>query len=133
MTPGLAFFVYQEMFAVITPALITGAFADRVNFKSYLKFLILWSILIYIPVANWIWGGGFLSTLGVVDFAGGIVVLATAGIAALASVFFLGKRRILPGESTAPNNIAFVNTDIAGSVEMIVWLIITWIREKNPR
>lgn len=151
------------MFAVITPALITGAFADRVNFKSYVQFLILWSIFIYIPVAHWVWGGGFLSTLGVVDFAGGIVVHATAGIAALVSVFFLGKRKILPGESTAPNNIAyvalgtgllwfgwfgfnggsalaangiaataFVNTDISGSVAMIVWLIITWIKEKKP-
>lgn len=161
--PFLAYFIYQEMFAIITPALITGAFADRVNFKSYLEFLILWSILVYIPVAHWVWGGGFLSTLGVVDFAGGIVVHATAGIAALVSVFFLGKRRILPGENTAPNNIAyvalgtgllwfgwfgfnggsalaangvasiaFVNTDIAGSVAMIVWLVITWIKDKKP-
>ena len=75
------------MFAIITPALITGAFADRINFKSYLKFLVLWSILIYIPLCHWIWGGGFLQKLGVVDFAGGIVVHVSAGMAALASVF----------------------------------------------
>jgi ammonium transporter, Amt family len=161
--PFLAFFVFQEMFAIITPALITGAFADRINFSSYLKFLILWSIFVYIPITHWIWGGGFLAKLGVVDFAGGIVVHVSAGIAALASVFFVGKRKLLPGESTAPNNIAyvalgtgllwfgwfgfnggsalaangvaaiaFVNTDIAGSVAMLVWLIITWLRDKKP-
>jgi len=161
--PFLVFFVYQEMFAVITPALITGAFADRVTFKSYLIFLVFWSVLIYIPVCHWIWGGGFLAKLGVVDFAGGIVVHVTAGVAALASVIFVGKRKILAGESTAPHNIAFVglgtgllwfgwfgfnggsalaangiaavawaNTDIAGSIAMIVWLLISWIHEKKP-
>jgi Amt family ammonium transporter len=80
------------MFAIITPALITGAFADRVNFKSYLIFLVAWSLLIYIPFAHWIWGGGFLQKLGVVDFAGGMVVHVSACIAALASVFYIGKR-----------------------------------------
>jgi Amt family ammonium transporter len=106
--PALAFFVYQEMFAVITPALITGAFADRVNFKSYLVFLVAWSILVYIPLAHWIWGGGFLQQLGVVDFAGGMVVHASAGFAALASVFIVGKRRILPNEKVLPHNITYV-------------------------
>lgn len=161
--PFLAFFVYQEMFAVITPALMTGAFADRVNFKSYLKFLMFWSILIYVPVTHWIWGGGFLAKMGVVDFAGGIVVHVTAGVAALGTVIFVGKRKILPEENTSPHNIAFValgtgllwfgwfgfnggsglaangvaaiafaNTDIAGSVAMIIWLIISWTHEKRP-
>ena len=161
--PFLVFFIYQEMFAVITPALITGAFADRVSFKSYLKFLVLWSILVYIPLTHWIWGGGFLAQMGVVDFAGGIVVHVSAGIAALASVFFVGKRVILPGEKSTPHNIAFValgtgllwfgwfgfnggsalaangiaatafvNTDIAGSLAMITWLLISWIHEKKP-
>ena len=106
--PAQAHFVYQEMFAIITPALITGAFADRVNFKSYLFFLVLWSILIYIPLAHWIWGGGFLAQLGVLDFAGGVVVHASAGFAALASVFVVGKRKILPGERALPHNIAYV-------------------------
>ena len=106
--PFLAFFIYQEMFAIITPALITGAFADRVNFKSYLKFLVFWSILVYVPLAHWIWGGGFLQKMGVVDFAGGIVVHVSAGIAALASVFFVGKRKLKKGEKLAPHNIAFV-------------------------
>jgi len=161
--PFLSFFTYQEMFAIITPALITGAFADRINFKSYLKFLVIWSVVIYIPVCHWIWGGGFLQKLGVVDFAGGIVVHVTAGMAALASVFFVGKRKILPEENTAPHNIAFValgtgllwfgwfgfnggsalaangiaatafiNTDIAGSIAMVVWLLISWKHEKKP-
>jgi Amt family ammonium transporter len=106
--PFLAYFIFQEMFAVITPALITGAFADRVNFKSYLKFLVLWSLLVYIPFAHWVWGGGFLAAWGVKDFAGGIVVHLSAGIAALASVFVVGKRRLAPGEKTAPHNIAYV-------------------------
>ncbi|MHB1654469.1 MAG: ammonium transporter [Desulfitobacteriaceae bacterium] len=161
--PFLVFFIYQEMFAIITPALITGAFADRVNFKSYLKFLVLWSILVYIPLTHWIWGGGFLAQMGVVDFAGGMVVHVSAGIAALASVFFVGKRVLVPGEKAAPHNIAFValgtgllwfgwfgfnggsalaangiaatafvNTDIAGSMAMITWLLISWIHEKKP-
>lgn len=106
--PFLAFFVFQEQFAVITPALITGAFADRVTFKSYLIFLVFWSILVYIPLAHWVWGGGFLSKLGVVDFAGGIVVHMSAGFAALASVFIVGKRKIMPNEKTLPHNITYV-------------------------
>jgi ammonium transporter, Amt family len=161
--PFLAFFGYQEMFAVITPALITGAFADRVTFKAYLLFLVGWSLFIYVPFAHWIWGGGFLARWGFVDFAGGVVVHVSAGIAAFSSVIFVGRRRIRPGESTAPHNIAFValgtgllwfgwfglnagsalaangvaatafvNTDIAGSVAMVAWLLIAWVREKKP-
>lgn len=106
--PALAHFVFQEMFAIITPALITGAFADRVNFKSYLKFLVLWSLLVYIPVVHWIWGGGFLAQWGALDFAGGLVVHTTAGFAALASVWVVGARRFAPGEKTLPHNVAFV-------------------------
>jgi ammonia channel protein AmtB len=86
--PAQAHFVYQEMFAIITPALITGAFADRVKFKSYLWFLVLWSILVYIPFVHWIWGGGWLMQHGVLDFAGGLVVHVSAGFAALASVCY---------------------------------------------
>jgi Amt family ammonium transporter len=106
--PFLAFFIFQEMFAVITPALITGAFADRVNFKSYMIFLVFWSILVYIPLAHWTWGGGFLAQLGLVDFAGGIVVHMSAGFAALASVFIVGKRKILKNEPVQPHNITYV-------------------------
>jgi ammonium transporter, Amt family len=161
--PFLAFFLFQEMFAIITPALITGAFADRVNFKSYLIFLVFWSLLVYIPFTHWVWGGGFLSQLGVVDFAGGIVVHLSAGFAALASVFVVGKRTMAPGEKKGPHNIAFValgtgllwfgwfgfnggsalaangvaavafvNTDIAASVAMVVWLFVSWAHDGKP-
>jgi len=106
--PLLAFFVFQEMFAIITPALITGAFADRVSFKSYLIFLVLWSFLVYIPFAHWVWGNGFLAQLGFKDFAGGMVVHASAGFAALASVLIVGKRKIKKGEKTLPHNITYV-------------------------
>ena len=106
--PFLAFFIFQEMFAIITPALITGAFADRVSFKSYMIFLVIWSILVYIPLAHWTWGGGFLAQLGLVDFAGGIVVHMSAGFAALASVFIVGKRKIAKTEHVEPHNITYV-------------------------
>jgi Amt family ammonium transporter len=106
--PFLAFFAFQEMFAIITPALITGAFADRVSFRSYLLFLVGWSLLVYIPFAHWVWGGGFLMQWGLRDFAGGIVVHLSAGFAALASVFIVGKRVLSEEEKLAPHNIAFV-------------------------
>lgn len=107
--PFILFFAYQLMFAVIAPALITGAFAGRLNFRGYLKFLILWMIFIYIPVCHWIWGGGFLAKIGVMDFAGGIVIHVSAGFAALASVIFLGRRDDMkPGEPTVPNNLPLV-------------------------
>lgn len=106
--PFVTFFSYQQMFAIITPALITGAFADRVNFKSYLVFLVAWSILIYIPVTHWVWGGGFLQQMGVVDFAGGMVVHASAGLAAIASVLFVGKRKIVDNQDKEPHNITYV-------------------------
>ena len=106
--PALAHFSFQEMFAIITPALITGAFADRVHFKSYLKFLVIWSLVVYVPIVHWIWGGGFLAQWGVRDFAGGLVVHTSAGFAALASVWVIGSRKFAPGEKRAPHNVAFV-------------------------
>jgi Amt family ammonium transporter len=106
--PASAHFVFQEMFAIITPALITGAFADRVRFKAYLKFLVAWSLLVYVPLVHWIWGGGFLMKWGVLDFAGGLVVHTSAGFAALASVWVVGGRHFAPGERTLPHNVAFV-------------------------
>ena len=107
--PFILFFVYQLMFAIITPALITGAFAGRFNFRGYLQFLVLWMIFVYIPACHWIWGGGFLARLGVVDFAGGIVIHVSAGFAALATVMFMGARDdIAPGEKAEPNNLPLV-------------------------
>src|SRR5262245_54198980 len=86
--PVYTFVAYQMMFAIITPALITGAFVDRVTFKAYLIFLVVWQLFVYYPFVHMIWGGGMLAHWGVLDFAGGIVVHASAGMAALASVFF---------------------------------------------
>lgn len=107
-TPFVAFFLFQLMFAIITPALVTGAFADRVTFKAYLWFLVLWSFLVYIPFVHWIWGGGFLQQWGAHDFAGGMVVHLSAGMAALASVFIVGGRAIREDENTMPHNLPFV-------------------------
>lgn len=106
--PLLAFFLFQVMFAIITPALISGAFADRVSFRAYLIFLVLWSLLVYIPFVHWVWGGGFLAKMGVVDFAGGIVVHLSAGMAALASVFFIGTRNLHRSDPATPHSIPFV-------------------------
>ena len=106
--PFLAFFVFQLTVAILTPALITGAFADRLPFKAYLKFLALWSVVVYIPFAHWIWGGGFLASWGVRDFGGGMPVHAAAGFSALASIFVIGKRRYTSGERTQPSNLPLV-------------------------
>ena len=124
--PFMSFFSYQQMFAILTPALITGAFADRVNFKSYLVFLVLWSLLIYIPLAHWVWGGGFLQQMGVVDFAGGIVVHASAGLAALASVFFVGKRTVVSKAEMEPHNVTHVALGTA-----LLWF--GWFRVQRRR
>ena len=102
--------VFQLMFAIITPALIAGAFAERMKFSGYLVFIGLWSIVVYAPVAHWVWGGGFLGTagLGAIDFAGGSVVHANAGAAALATALYLGKRRGYGSSALAPHNVPLV-------------------------
>src|SRR3989442_1761916 len=94
--------------AIITPALITGAFADRVRFFRYLAFIAIWILVVYVPIAHWVWGGGFLADYGVIDFAGGYVVHMSAGYSALATVFVLRPRTISQGEPTAPHNVPFV-------------------------
>ncbi len=108
--PATAFMVFQLMFAIITPALIAGAFAERMKFSSYLMLIGLWSILVYAPVTHWEWGGGFLGANGVgaLDFAGGAVVHANAGAAALATALYLGKRRGHGSEDMSPHNVPFV-------------------------
>src|SRR5690606_27071363 len=95
--PFMTVFAYQMMFAIITPALMTGAFVGRFRFGAYLIFVALWTIIVYLPAAHWIWGGGFLSKLGVVDFAGGIVIHVSAGFSALVAAKYLGKRVLRPG------------------------------------
>jgi len=159
--PEFVFIAYQMMFAIITPALITGAFVNRVSFKAYMIFLTVWQILVYYPFVHMVWGGGLLAEWGVLDFAGGIVVHATAGFAALASVFYVGKRY---NKNSTPNSIplvaigsgllwfgwygfnagselqvdgvtslAFLNTDIAASFATMAWVAIEWIREGKPK
>ena len=104
--PHLVFMVYQMMFAVITPALISGAFAERMKFSAFVIFTLAWSTLVYDPVAHWVWGaGGWLRNLGVLDFAGGIVVHATSGFSALAAALYIGKRKGYLRESMPPHNL----------------------------
>jgi len=98
--PGLLFAFYQCMFAVITPALMTGAFADRLRFKVWIVFLFLWLVLVYAPWCHMIWGGGLLAQMGVVDFAGGIVVHTTAGFSCNAILLVLGRRAVVPGSES---------------------------------
>jgi Amt family ammonium transporter len=104
--PHLAFSAYQMMFAIITPALITGAFVERVRFKAFLVFTVLWATFVYDPVAHWVWGvGGILRSIGALDFAGGTVVHITAGFSALAFAMVLGKRKWFGQAPLEPNNI----------------------------
>jgi len=104
--PHLAFSAYQMMFAIITPALITGAFVERVRFKAFLVFTVLWATFVYDPVAHWVWGvGGILRNLGALDFAGGTVVHITAGFSALAFAMVLGKRKWFGQAIMEPSNI----------------------------
>ena len=159
--PLFVFIAYQMMFAIITPALITGAFANRVRFPAYIAFLVAWLILVYFPMVHMVWGGGILQQWGVEDFAGGIVVHNIAGMAALASIIFVGKRLFpdkgphsIPlvalgtgllwfgwygfnaGSELKVNAItatAFLNTDIAASFAGVVWLVMAWIFEKKPK
>jgi Amt family ammonium transporter len=159
--PLLVHVAYQMMFAIITPALITGAFANRVSFKAYFIFLTLWLLLVYFPFVHMIWGNGLLAKWGVLDYAGGIVVHNTAGLAALASVLFVGRRRVM---DTGPHSIplvalgtgllwfgwygfnagsefrvdsttaaAFINTDLAASFAGVAWMLVEWMTTRKPK
>ncbi len=159
--PLFVFIAYQMMFAIITPALITGAFANRVRFPAYVLFLTFWLVFVYFPLVHMIWGNGLLAQWGVLDFAGGIVVHASAGMAALASVFYVGKRKIFErGPHSLPlvaigtgllwfgwygfnagselkvdfiASSAFLNTDVAASFAAVTWLFLAWTLEKKPK
>jgi Amt family ammonium transporter len=106
--PHLAFMAFQGMFAIITVALITGAVVERIKFSALLLFSALWVTFVYSPVCHWVWGGGWLGSLGALDFAGGTVVHINAGVSALALVLLLGRRRGFPGELMEANNIPMV-------------------------
>jgi Amt family ammonium transporter len=101
--PETVFFMFQMTFAIITPALIIGAFAERMRFSAVMLFTALWLVIVYVPVAHWIWGGGWLATRGVLDFAGGLVVHLTAGVSALLLAIMIGPRRGFPEEATVPH------------------------------
>ncbi|MGA2263099.1 MAG: ammonium transporter [Acidobacteriota bacterium] len=159
--PMIVFCAYQMMFAIITPALITGAFTNRVTFKAYFLFLTAWLLFVYFPFVHMVWGGGILSAWGVKDFAGGIVVHNIAGIAALASVFYVGKRKFQDkGPHSIPlvalgtgllwfgwygfnagsefrvdsvTAVAFLNTDIAASFAAVAWLMMDWMTSTRPK
>lgn len=159
--PLIVFIAYQMMFAIITPALITGAFANRVTFKSYMWFLTGWLVLVYFPFVHMIWGSGILQKWGVLDFAGGIVVHNIAGMAALASVIFVGRRKVMDsGPHSIPlvalgtgllwfgwygfnagsefrvdgvTAVAFLNTDVAASFAAMVWMLLDIFFTKKPK
>jgi Amt family ammonium transporter len=159
--PPLLFMAFQMMFAVITPALIAGAFVGRMHFRGYLLFIGLWSLLVYSPFAHWVWGGGFLGAGGLhaVDFAGGSVVHELAGASALATVLYLGRRR----QFERPHNVplvllgagilwfgwfgfnagsagsagtvavaALVNTQIGACAGILAWMTIEWTHRRKP-
>lgn len=156
--PLYAYVMFQLMFAVITPALITGAFANKMKFSAWIAFLTLWSFLVYFPVAHWIWGGGFLQKWGVEDFAGGLVVHATAGFSALAAALWFGASKV----ENRPHNlmwvalgtallwfgwfgfnagsalraggdaaVAFTNTQIAAAFAAVTWVFLDAARGKK--
>ncbi len=104
--PEYVFAMFQGKFAIIAPALIAGSFAERVKFKSYLIFILLWSLLVYMPVAHWVWApGGFLAAMGAIDYAGGTVIHITAGVSGLVVAIYLGARRGYPKSAMNPNNL----------------------------
>ncbi len=118
--PHQAFMVFQMMFAVITPALMTGAFADRMKFRTFLIFSLLWATLIYDPLAHWVWGvGGWIRNLGAIDFAGGTVVHISSGISALVAVLLIGKRNGHGNEPMPPHNVPF--TVIGAGLLWVGW------------
>ncbi|NWF97335.1 MAG: ammonium transporter [Nitrospirae bacterium] len=158
--PEYIYIVYQLTFAAITVALASGAYIERMKFSAWVLFTILWMTLVYIPVAHWVWGGGFLAKLGALDFAGGTVVHINAGIAALMGALVLGKRReasLKPsnltlvvtgagllwfgwfgfnaGSAVAANGLAgaaFINTNTATAMAAISWMFTEWMHTKKP-
>ena len=160
--PHSTFMIFQCMFAVITPALIIGAFAERMKFSTYLVFIVLWSLAVYAPIAHWVWSAdGWLCKMGALDFAGGTVVHINAGIAALVACIVIGKRKNL--KPTPPHNLvftavgaallwfgwfgfnagsalaadglasnAFVTTNTATAVAALVWGLLDWLMHKKP-
>ncbi|MCI3182224.1 ammonia channel protein [Caulobacter sp. CCUG 60055] len=117
--PEYVFMMFQMTFAIITPALIAGAFAERMKFSALLLFMTLWSLAVYTPIAHWVWGGGFLGSKGVLDFAGGTVVHINAGVAGLVCALVMGKRKGFGHDNMAPHNLIY--TMIGASLLWVGW------------
>jgi len=158
--PEVLFSMFQLTFAAITVALVSGAYIERIRFSAWILFSILWMSFVYVPVAHWVWGGGFLAKMGALDFAGGTVVHVNAGIAALVGVLMLGKRKntmLIPnnltlvsigtallwfgwfgfnaGSAASSNAVAaqaFINTNTAAAVAALAWMLTEWIITKKP-
>jgi ammonium transporter, Amt family len=160
--PHQVFMVYQMMFAIITPALISGAIVERMSFKAYFWFVLLWSTLIYSPLAHWVWGKGWLGTYGALDFAGGTVVHISSGVSAVVAAWVIGPRKTFRTQPAAPHNvpyvligigllwfgwfgfnggsglsakgavIPFVTTMIASAAAGLMWLILEWVLRQKP-
>ena len=105
--PHMLFMAFQGTFCIITAALISGAIVERMRFSAYITFISLWALVVYAPVAHWVWGGGWLTDMGALDFAGGTVVHVNAGVAALVAAFVVGKRQEYPSSSLLPHNVPF--------------------------
>src|SRR5919109_4452399 len=105
--PHALYMAFQATFCIITAALISGAIVERMNFKAYLAFISIWSVVVYAPIAHWVWGGGWLADMGAWDFAGGTVVHVNAGVAALVAAMVVGKRSDYPSSSLLPHNVPF--------------------------
>lgn len=117
--PDLLFVAFQMMFAIITPALITGAFAERMKFSAYLLFAVMWSVLVYLPVCHWVWGGGWIGAHGALDFAGGTVIHINSGAAALVAAIVIGRRKGYGKESFHPHNLTM--TILGASILWVGW------------
>ncbi|MBT7562211.1 MAG: ammonium transporter, partial [Proteobacteria bacterium] len=111
--PETVFIMFQMTFAVITPALIVGGFAERMKFSAVLVFSTLWMFVVYVPVCHWVWGGGWLAQMGLLDFAGGTVVHINAGVAAIIAAMVLGKRKGFPNSAMPPHNLTMTVTGAA--------------------
>ena len=160
--PALLFVAFQMTFAAITPALISGAVVERMRFGVYCGFVVLWSLLVYVPLCKWVWGGGWIGEMGALDFAGGTVVHVSAGVSALVAALVLGERKAV-GDEPRPHNVPFVilgasllwfgwfgfnggsalaanslaavailTTSLAAAAAMVVWVALEWKREGRP-
>lgn len=160
--PHILFMIFQMTFAILTVAIISGAFAERMNFSAYLIFIVLWSLFVYAPIAHWVWGdGGWLSKLGALDFAGGNVVHISSGVSGLVLALMIGKRK--EADNSAPHSLpltliggtlvwfgwygfnvgsaltidnvamaAFINTNTAAAAGIIGWSAVEWLTNKRP-